>query len=171
MLLAVDIIATMCYTKSMSRGAPFRERIPIMDRFWSKVHKTDFCWVWTAFINPDGYGIFGIGSRTDGSRRIIHAHRWIYLQTYGSIPDGYEIDHLCKNRACVRPDHLEAVSHKVNSQRADLSGNGEWQRIKTHCPQGHPYTPENTHTYRGMKKCRTCDKLRHQAKRKGLPYP
>jgi len=155
----------------MPRGAPFKERIPIMERFWSKVKKTDTCWEWTAFINPDGYGIFGIGSRADGSRRTIHAHRWIYEQTYGKAPANYDIDHICHNRTCVRPDHLEAVTHKTNMERGDLSKNGEFQRVKTHCPQGHPYTPENTHTDKGQRKCRTCDKLRHKAARQGLKYP
>lgn len=78
------------------------------------------CWVWQKCIARDnGYGRKGAG----GSGRTMPAHRWYYEQAKGSVPDGMELDHLCRNRACVNPDHLEAVSHAANCQR------GSWSRL------------------------------------------
>lgn len=73
------------------------------------------CWMWTAYINPDGYGMF----KHRGAMRL--AHGASYELHIGPVPDGLELDHLCRNRACVNPDHLEPVPHKVNVQRAKKS--------------------------------------------------
>lgn len=80
-------------------------------RFWAKVDKQSDCWVWTGAIKPNGYGTFGAGKKT------CYAHRWAYEHVVGSIPDGMHIDHLCRNRACVNPAHLEPVSSAVNVNR------------------------------------------------------
>ena len=95
------------------------------DRFWAKVDKTETCWLWTANTCSRGYGHLRSNK--------VHwlAHRLSYTWAYGPIPDGLEIDHLCRVRNCVRPDHLEAVTHTENVRRGGNS-------IKTHCPQGHP---------------------------------
>lgn len=85
------------------------EEIP---RFISKISKTDSCWIWQASGNGLGYGIVMIAGRTK------LAHRVSYRHHVGPIPDGMEIDHLCRNRGCVNPDHLEPVTHRVNSTRA-----------------------------------------------------
>lgn len=99
-----------------------RTVIPPEERFWPKVDKSGDCWLWTAGKFPDGYGSFRFDGVMTGS------HRVSYELTYGAIPAGMEIDHRCRNRLCVRPDHLRAVTKKQNlenhsgPQRNNTSG-------------------------------------------------
>jgi len=81
---------------------------PIEIRFWSKVNKTETCWLWTASLNKFGYGAFGIGTRASAAKSSAWAlaHRWAYEATYGPIPSDRYVLHRCHIRACVRPDHL-----------------------------------------------------------------
>ena len=99
-------------------------------RFWAKVRIGSIpalrpelgpCWEWTARRNNKGYGMFGVGSRTDGSAKIVSAHKLAYETLIGPIPNHLESDHLCRNRGCVRPGHIEPVTHAVNCQRSPLS--------------------------------------------------
>jgi hypothetical protein len=120
------------------------------------------CWIWQGPRTPYGYGIFHTGSRVDGTKRQGGAHRAAYEMFVGPIPEGLELDHLCRVRACVNPDHLEPVTHLENMRRAPASQ-------KTHCLRGHEYTPENTRLHRGKRACRTCiveSEKRRQARRR-----
>jgi hypothetical protein len=135
------------------------QRTPAAERFWIKVakngptpaHAPDLgpCWVWTAGMSPKGYGWFKAPDRA----RL--AHQFAYMLTVGPIPEGTELDHLCRNRACVNPGHLEPVDHATNVRRGD-GGPGKFPR--THCPQGHEYTESNTRwAPSGGRRCRKCN--------------
>jgi hypothetical protein len=129
-----------------------------LSRFWAKVDvpfTPGSCWTWTAGRNGDGYGTFGF-VKADGTRTAIGAHRLAYMALVGPIPEGTEIDHLCRNRACVRPDHLEAVSHRVNILRGDCPA-ARIARRRT-CPQGHPYDLLERGRYRRCSICRRANR-------------
>lgn len=81
------------------------------DRFWVRVEKTDYCWLWTGGRNWYGYGIFYLGDS-----RTVRAHRYSYERVWGSIPHDTELDHRCRNTLCVNPDHLRLSSHKQNME-------------------------------------------------------
>src|SRR5690242_3990108 len=100
-------------------------------RFWSKVDKSGFCWLWTASVDHDGYGRFVVDGKT------CKAHRIAYTLSIGPIPDGLTIDHLCRNKRCVNPAHLEAVSQKENNHRGTSPSALNIQ--KTHCIRGHAF--------------------------------
>lgn len=120
----------------------------VMKRFWTKVDKTSECWLWTGALNK-GYGAFSIKNKAK------QAHRLAYQFVKGQIPEGLELDHLCKTKHCVNPSHLEPVTHKVNIQRAD-----SYWTTKTHCPKGHEYSPENTGVNsKGSRWCRACHRV------------
>lgn len=133
------------------------------ERFWSKVQKTDTCWLWSGCILTTGYGQFSVA---DGKR--VSAHRFSYELLVGPIPDGLDLDHVrargCTNRHCVNPDHLEPVTRGENIRRGQTGlVRGSQQRAKTHCPRGHEYTPENTYIPPGGgRECVDCRKSRRK---------
>lgn len=116
----------------------------LSQRFWSKVSPEPLtgCWLWAAADDGAGYGVYGVGTG-----RIAKAHRVAYLAMVGAIPDGLELDHLCRVRCCVNPEHLEPVTRRENVRRSPLAMNkdgGQTNRAKTHCPKGHAFDEENT---------------------------
>lgn len=119
------------------------------------------CWEWTGANNARGYGQMWDGERVD------YTHRLAYQVFVGPIPIGLQIDHLCRNRCCCNPDHLEAVTQAVNSQRGDC---GAHYGSRTHCGFGHEYTPENTyvHPHAGERVCKECRKGHSRAYRQRL---
>lgn len=100
------------------------------------------CWMWVGKLRKDGYG----------------PYKRIYVKHRGPVPEGLDLDHLCRNIQCVNPWHLEAVTRLENIRRG--VGHGS----ETHCPQGHAYTPENTTVRRNRRNCRTCETARTRRK-------
>lgn len=119
------------------------------------------CWLYLGSLTSNGYGKASVAGRT------ALAHRAAYEALVGPIPPGLQLDHLCRNRACYNPAHLEPVTQRENLRRGRNS-NAE----KTHCPLGHEYSDENTYVCaRGKRSCKTCNRARNRVRyhvRKGL---
>lgn len=127
---------------------------PPADRFATKLRPTATgCIEWTGTVTPKGYGLFYDGTK------MVAAHRWAYQQTISPIPDGLQIDHLCRNRRCVNVAHLEVVTAKENQARSPFD-----PERRTHCPSGHEYTDANTYRRPGTnsRACRACHKRRNE---------
>ena len=125
----------------MSKTLPIRERI---ERHIQIVESG--CWEWQGRLDRYGYGRFSF-SKID--RR---AHRISYEEFVGPIPEGLVLDHLCRNRRCINPEHLEPVTNAENMRRSAV--------IQTHCKRGHEFTAENTYLHRNMRHCRACTRIR-----------
>jgi hypothetical protein len=110
-------------------------------RFWRYVEKTESCWLWTAYKDRNGYGIYHMMGTTE-SRWV---HQLAYEFSFGLIPHGLQIDHLCRNHSCVNPSHLEAVTHRENILRGGAPT--AIHARQTHCVNGHEFTPENTRLF------------------------
>ena len=119
--------------------------------FWSRVRKSEGCWIWIGSrFHNSGYGRFKFRSRDT------NAHIFSWEWEHGPVPDGLELDHLCRNRACVRPSHLEPVTHRENELRGATVIADNY--AKTHCSAGHPLSGENLFIRRdGRRRCRTCE--------------
>lgn len=126
-------------------------------RFLGKVAVGDGCWEWTAARSGSGYGVFRVGAS------LTYAHRFAYEWLVGAIPEGLHLDHLCRVRHCVRPDHLEPVTCRENHRRGLAGVLGS---PVTHCKWGHPFSPENTRIGGdGYRYCRTCTTRRSRERR------
>lgn len=147
--------ARHCSEKCRRTHARAKKGLPVVapphHRFWSRVDKRGplGCWQWTAGKLTSGYGSFRVGNRAHV------AHKYAYEALRGPVPEGKQLDHLCRNRACVNPDHLEPVPQRVNCLRG-ISLPALNAR-KTHCIHGHEFTPSNTYVNpKGHRGCRIC---------------
>jgi len=130
-------------------------------RFWRRTNKAGPvhptlgpCWQWRGAPHRSGYG------RHKGAEGVVYAHRFAYALLVGPIPDGLQIDHLCRNTMCVRPEHLEAVTQKTNMNRG--VGPAGHNHRKTRCPRDHPLSGDNLYSFVVKKtgtmgrRCRIC---------------
>ena len=125
-------------------------RVTEKQRFWDKVQKTEACWLWTGARITAGYGSFWDGANT------VYAHRFSYELHREKIPPGLVIDHICRVKSCVNPDHLRAVTVRTNALENN-SGPVARNAQKTHCYEGHALHGENLRVDgRGRRECRTC---------------
>jgi hypothetical protein len=164
--VTVTVVYGTLKRMNIPRRAAGKRHTPPADRFWGFVQKhPDGCWNWIGCLNAYGYGQF---VPIAGDQR--PAHRYSYELLVGPIGPGLQIDHLCRNRRCVNPSHLEPVSSAVNNARG-LSPSAINGR-KTHCTKGHLFDETNTYTYtRGSgsvhRSCRTC---RREASKRQVLY-
>lgn len=128
----------------------------LVDRLSSRFELDETgCWVWTGYVGHSGYG------QLEFRGKKYTAHRVVYESAVGEVPPGLVLDHLCRNRACVNPDHLEPVTHRVNILRG-VSPSADHARM-THCTRGHELTPENLYIRScGRRACRPCTLQRNR---------
>lgn len=131
----------------MRRTTPIAERL---DRR-SERDPSSGCLVWTGYLDPNGYG--RMTATHDSKSKLAHV---IAYQTFvGPVPDGLELDHLCRNRACIAVEHLEPVTHRENILRGQTRAARNMS--VTHCPRGHPFDDANTYRdRRGWRGCLAC---------------
>lgn len=133
-----------------------RPATTIADRFAARIGvRHDGCWEWLG-ARSDGYGRIQIAGRS------CRTHRVAYEMFAGPIPEGMALDHLCRNRSCCNPAHLEVVTWGENNRRT-----AHYNALKTHCPNGHPYDEFNTyHHSDGSRECQVCKRARYLRSRR-----
>lgn len=145
-----------------------RRRDPV-ERFWEKVDKNgpNGCWIWIGLRTA--HPVFDYGRFFFSKNVAVAAHRFAWQLLNGPVPEGLELDHLCRNPPCVNPDHLEAVTHQENILRGNSvpAGNAN----ATHCVHGHPFDEANTYyASDGSRSCRACGRERARAKKQMLGW-
>src|SRR5574338_365554 len=131
------------------------QSIKEIELFLEQIKDEGNCWEWQGTLNKDGYGLITIA-----------VHKLSYVMAKGKIPKGFVIDHLCRNRKCCNPNHLEAVTPKVNAVRGN---SGLHMKLRTHCPQGHELKGNNLDNYalsKGKRCCRKCKNESNYRRRK-----
>lgn len=140
-----------------------RQARPFEERLFAKVDAAGPCWLWTAAKNRGGYGVINRGRREG----VAIVHRAVWELLVGPIPEGTELDHVCRIRACCNPDHLEPVTRAVNVARGARRAGAQ---RKTHCKNNHRFTPENTLPNgprgRACRKCMNAANRRYRARQK-----
>lgn len=126
-------------------------------RFWPRVEVTKKCWEWQGAKTPRGYGYLQV------DRKRQYAHRIAYILAFGKCQDGLVFDHLCRNRACVNPNHLELVTNRVNILRGEAPP-AVWA-ARTHCNFGHELNDQNLIKSRAYRQCRTCRSIENKKHR------
>lgn len=144
----------------------------VYQRLWAKVDRLhpNGCWVWTGTVNGGGYGTIGVGSRSDGTKKKVLAHRVAFEWFKGEIPEGHDVCHTCDNPRCVNPDHLFIGTRAENMQDCSRKGRAR-KPTATHCKNGHPFSDENTihtGTQRACRICRRAATRRHYYRNKEL---
>lgn len=126
------------------------------ERLWSKVEKTDGCWNWIGSLMPNGYGNISIAG-------YYLPHRLSWALAHGDPPKGLDIDHLCRNRRCVRPDHLRLATRRQNLLAAGSESRAALKAAQTQCIHGHSFDEANTHIRpNGTRACRACGRQRQR---------
>ena len=139
------------------------QTIPIKERLMKFIDKSRDCWVWTGSKTPLGYGQMTVGSMVDNTRRNTMAHIVAYETfTQSKIPKGMTVDHICRNKSCVNPAHLEIVTYSVNCLRRDKANR------KTHCKHGHEYVEGSYYLYGRKRKCKACNYANNVRNRKRI---
>ena len=137
-----------------------------VERFDAKVtpEPNTGCWLWTASVSKAGYGLLNVDGKTT------YAHRMAFERAGGVLIPGLELDHLCRNRSCCNPTHLRQVTRRENIMARGSLSPGKAHAAKTHCPQGHEYTPENTHMERlgnrFGRRCKACSNRRRSERKR-----
>lgn len=140
-------------------------RMQIAEKLYKNVEFSAGCWIWTGDKNHKGYGL--LRPNAHSISRTSSAHRVVYEEECGPIPSGMFVCHHCDNPSCVRWDHLFLGTHRDNQNdmvRKGRQGWGKHEKAKTHCPQGHEYTAENTYVgvTSGWRSCKACAKVKEQ---------
>jgi hypothetical protein len=141
--------SSQCFNARKSRLSP-------RDRVASEVNIDALtgCWNWrNKPSSTNGYGSLRVKMRQ------VPSHRYSYEAFVGPVPDGLELDHLCRNRRCVNPEHLEAVTHRENLMRSPITFSGKGA-VRTHCKHGHPFRKSHAPRY-----CHTCHCIQEQKRR------
>lgn len=130
------------------------QRRPIIKRLWHRIVLTEEgCWSVSGATTTDGYAVLALNKREDGTRKTVRAHRAVWQELVGPIPDGLVIDHLCEVRTCINPLHLRVCTQGENNARSGASITAVTAR-RTHCARGHEYEPDPYAP--GKRWCPTC---------------
>lgn len=158
-------------------------------RFWTRVRQSgDGCWIWAGGLRSNGYGSFAVKHARDGRWTFTTAHRWAFMDQVFIIGNDLEVDHLCRVRACVRPDHLEAVTVAENRRRRDIKyappvdrtirpipavpvpPPPEKRNLLTHCKNGHAYADRGWAKNGKGRTCAACREAQNARKRTGTGH-
>lgn len=145
-------MACLVSTAIVHAGQRLQLTMRQLDNFEAKVEIGDGCWLWIGSVDRHGYGKFNIKPYQ------VSAHRIAYQLHVGPIPDGHDIDHLCRIRRCVNPAHLDTVTRRENIMRSPIALSAV-NAVKTACIKGHPFDQANTYIDpAGYRHCRACSR-------------